>query len=766
MNEKAARLNFERKLFLVPFGLGILIAIYGLVRLGHGPFPFAATRVLRIVGGITVAAASWILSSRRRAANLRFERKLFLVPFGLGILIAVYALLRLGHGPSPFGQMRIIKLIAGTAIATMSWFFGSERRVRNTLNCFLRFWLEIQTTRKSLHTGIEAVAIRVSQYPPVSNLFLKFQNKQKNILKFLYVMSKLRSQENLKRAFLFWAAFSAGLLWLGPFSNYSPPGFLDPWIDTGYFTNFHYLVNRFGLLYYVSRLPYEMFGVLMYKIFSPLAANYLINVTILTADTFSLYAILLRHTGRWVAVVTTIALACNPYLIGTVTWDYPDGPAIAFLLLGFWMVLAPPRRFEGRLATVWAGAFWAMAGYTILIAGLIIIPGVLILFYVKRANLREAVKQCAWLAVGVALVTVAFGLISLAVFHTFAFWMPQWNLYRYVTTTPGYLAHMWGTGLGWILTSYRLAATYGLTLIGTIFAARHFHKIKKDRFFTLALLLLLLSDIVFAFVEFGMKAVVLRVFYTSSYLVVPAFIFLGALLSALYKVVEGQERVWLRVACGAVLAGIALSLFAVRSLALHWSTLPPEVWISPELVRQVWILLSALSISGVIGFSWVGWARRIGITVAAFSFALLISFSTSMDLHYVFLNTRLEFKAAMATQDLLKSGILNDHPVVFWYDNDERWSRLYNSINSLYLWGWRDLTRELPTMTVEDLRGLVPPDTVFIHLTTVPAKMPERVRLLSQRNLRVEDIGRWTVQRGNVEFEVYAQHVLNAAEVK
>lgn len=574
------------------------------------------------------------------------------------------------------------------------------------------------------------------------------------------------AQENVKRAFLFWLAFSAGLLWLGPFSDYSAPGFLDPWIDTGYFTNFHYLVNRFGLLYYVSRLPYEMFGVLMYKVFSPLAANYLINVAILSADTFSLFAILSRHAGRWVAVVTTIALACNPYLIGTITWDYPDGPAIAFLLLGFWMVLAPPRRWEGRLATVWAGAFWAMAGYTVLIAGLIIIPGVLILFYVKRVNLREAVKECAWLAVGVAGVTIVFGLISLSVFHTFAFWMPQWILYRQVTTTPGYLAHMWGTGLGWILTSYRLAATYGLTLIGGIFLARHFRQVKNDRFFISALLLLLLSDLVFVFVEFGMKAVVLRVFYTSSYLVVPVFIFLGALLSALYKVGGDEGKLWFKMTLMEFLAGVVLPLFIVRSLALHWSTQPQMAWKDPELARRVWILLATLSILGVIGASLFGWARRIGILVAAFCFAVLISVSTAMDLHIVFLNSRLEFKAAMATQDLLKTGILRDRPVVFWYDNDERWSPLYNSINSLYLWGWRDLTRELPTMPVDDLRGLVPPDAVFIHLTTVPAKMPERMWLLSQRNLRVEEIGHWTVQRGNVEFEIYAQHVLNAAEVK
>lgn len=47
------------------------------------------------------------------------------------------------------------------------------------------------------------------------------------------------------------------MLWMafGPFVIYPPSGFIDPWIYTGYFTNFHYLVAHNGFTYYVSRLP-------------------------------------------------------------------------------------------------------------------------------------------------------------------------------------------------------------------------------------------------------------------------------------------------------------------------------------------------------------------------------------------------------------------------------------------------------------------------------------------------------------------------------
>ncbi|HZR29920.1 MAG TPA: hypothetical protein VFA71_14175 [Terriglobales bacterium] len=562
-------------------------------------------------------------------------------------------------------------------------------------------------------------------------------------------------QENLKRIFLFWLAFSGVLLWLGPFANYSPAGWLDPWLYTGYFTNFHDMVHRFGLRYYAARLPYVLFGVLMYKVFSPLAANYLINVAILSADTFSLYAILTRHAGRWAAATGTIALACNPYLIGTITWDYPDGPAIAFLLLGFWMVLAPPQRWEGKAATVAAGAFWAMAGFTNLISGLVIIPGVIILLYIKRVNLREALKQCAWLAMGVVLITAVFGVISLFVFHTFVFWMPQWNMYRTMTTTKGLLERMWGTRWAWIPTSHRVAATYGLALIGGIFFLRYFRQLKRDRFFVMAFLLLALSDLVFAFVEFGMNGAVLRVFYTSSYLLAPAFIFLGALLAACYKIAQEQGTAWQRATLAMAVAGVILPFFIIKFL-LRWQQSP----------GMQWAVLLLISLVGLVAASLPAKGRRIGIALAAFCFALVVSFSTSVNMAYVFFNNRIEFKAALATQDLLMAGLVKDRPLVFWYDNDEPWSPLYTSIAMLYVWDYHDLTPGLATMPVEELRGWILPDAVIIHLTTVPEKVPQRTRLLAQRNIKVEDIGYWTVRREHIEFRVYAQHVLNASEVK
>jgi hypothetical protein len=777
-DDAAAPSNREGRLFLIPLCGGIIIAIYFFLRLGHGPSSFASIsiKVFKIILGIAIALVSWFLGSRQKARVMNFEHRLFMVPFWAGTLVTVYALLRLGHGPSPFGWARVAKIIAGTATAAMSWLFGSPSRVQRVGTWWLSVWLKIWGLLGWLQRVVETAAFKVGQPTRglVSRISLTVRDRQVAIVESLETASE--SQENLRRVFVFSLIFSAGLLWLGPFSNYSPPGTLDPWMYTGYFTNFRYLVNRFGLRYYPSRLPYVMFGVLMYKVFSPLAANYLINVAILGADVFSLYAILSRHTGRGIASVSVIALACNPCLIASVSWDYPDGPAIAFLFLGFWMLFAPPNRMKASLATALVGAFWALAGYTNLIAGLIILPGVLVLFYTKRVGMREAMKECVWLATGVGFVTLVFGLISSTIFHTFAFWAAQWNVYRSVTETHGLLDQMSRFGLGWIPYCFRLALTYGLALIGCIIFIRYFHILKKDRFFKATLLLLLLADLLYAYIEFAMKAGVLRDYYHSSFLVVPAFIFLGALFSALRKAVS-EGKAWFRVALGMAVVGVVLPMLDINFFLSQLSPLSRNTyWMLLQLERNaelVWksgnygsICWSVLFVVGVLGLVGAGSGRRFGVIVAAFCFSFLVTFSAYVNLPYVFRDERTEFTAVLATQDLLKSGILQDRPILMWYDNDEAWSTLYNSIQSLYLWGYHDLTHELPTMKTEDLRYLVPPDTVIVHLTTVPAKVPERDRLLAVRKIQVEDIGRWTVQRGAIKFEIYAQHVLNGADAK
>src|SRR6476619_4563752 len=59
---------------------------------------------------------------------------------------------------------------------------------------------------------------------------------------------------------------------------YTPIGYLDPWVNVGYFL--HYTDPEFGAGYYkAARLSWIIPGFLAYHVFQPIAASYLLHVT-------------------------------------------------------------------------------------------------------------------------------------------------------------------------------------------------------------------------------------------------------------------------------------------------------------------------------------------------------------------------------------------------------------------------------------------------------------------------------------------------------
>ena len=130
-------------------------------------------------------------------------------------------------------------------------------------------------------------------------------------------------------------SFAVALLFLllGPYSNFAPAGYLDPWFYTGYFLHFSYLFQQHGLTYYVSRLPYIVPGLLLFKIAPPVTASVLLNALIMASSLAALYCIVSWHYGNLPATLAGIALMTNTYFMAGVAWDYPDGPAVAYALL-------------------------------------------------------------------------------------------------------------------------------------------------------------------------------------------------------------------------------------------------------------------------------------------------------------------------------------------------------------------------------------------------------------------------------------------------
>jgi len=253
-----------------------------------------------------------------------------------------------------------------------------------------------------------------------------------------------KSAIRLWRVFLASSGAALFFLLLGPYSNFGPTSYLDPWFYTGYFTHFSYLLRHAGVTYYVSRLPWIIPGWLMFHLTTPAAATVLLNALIVAVAVTALFSIVRSRYGPWPAILACLALATNPYFVYAVSWDYPDGPAIAYALLALACFLRPS---SGRISnSVWGGAFLALSGYTNL-AGLPVLLGigVISIWRYQRAP-KELFRQAVQVFVGGTAATLVLMIIGKITLGTYLFFAPQIGQIIYIHTHPHYLSDMWGTG--------------------------------------------------------------------------------------------------------------------------------------------------------------------------------------------------------------------------------------------------------------------------------------------------------------------------------
>jgi hypothetical protein len=250
-------------------------------------------------------------------------------------------------------------------------------------------------------------------------------------------------------------------------------------------------------------------------------------------------------------------------------WDYPNGAAVAFLLLGLWLTLSPPAAMTDRVRWIAVGFLWAIAGTNNLLAVLVILPSCLMVLYLARFSLREMAKRTLLILIGVCLMLVIFGIVSKWLFDDFLFLRPQINLVVYATTTPDYLSNMWGRGYDWIPTAFRLAALLGILAAAAVVVALRGRRSKRIDFDTATAVvgLLFLTLGVFAFVEFVLHGIVLRVTYTSAYILAPAYLALAAALGLLMEDWSPRAR------------RIAVPVGAIVLIALPFAAGRPICWL-------------------------------------------------------------------------------------------------------------------------------------------------------------------------------------------
>jgi hypothetical protein len=529
------------------------------------------------------------------------------------------------------------------------------------------------------------------------------------------------------RAALAWLVFAIAFWVFGPYFNYSPAGALDPWISVGYFLNFDDLVARYGFPYYVSRIPFILTGLAFYGVFAPHVANFALHTFYLWLACLGLYGAAAGPFGKPAAIVATVAFAFSTYTATAMAWDYPNGSAIAFVMLGLWLTLAPPGGMSDRVRWIAVGFLWAIAGTNNLLALLVILPCCLMVLHLAEFSLTESARRTGLILTGVGLMLVSFGIVAKWLFGTFLFLGPQIGLIVHAMTTPGYLANMWGTGYEWIATAYRYAALLGLCLGALAVLAATARRADKTEYkiATAVIGMFALSLCAFAFVEFVLQGVVLRVAYTSVYLVAPAYLALAAALGLLMREWPLRARSAI-VAIGVLL--VAAIPFAVTSVLAWTSRDPAGPWLL-QAIPIVLVLTGLLLPGGVL--------RRSAAILAALALVTLPALATTADgrLYWVFRSGKSTFEAAVAVSDVLRSGVTKGRTVRFWFDLDEPHSYVFLSLGALYLPEWRGL-RNLPKWSEQEVRNNLPDNTLLVHLTSDPDKLDAREAQLAKHGIK------------------------------
>jgi hypothetical protein len=539
------------------------------------------------------------------------------------------------------------------------------------------------------------------------------------------------------------AAIAGLTLWVdfGPFAIYPPIGFIDPWLYTGYFTNFDYLLMKHGFTYYVSRLPWIIPGRIAFAIAEPSVASLLLCLAIVTVSSLSLYKIIGWHYGRPPALLAVLALITNAYFMSTTGWQYPDGAAIAYAMVALAFYLRP------RGSRVWnsvMGASMLTLSASTNAAGAPMIVSVLFMALWRwRSSRRELFRESICALSGAVITTLMLMVASKEMLGDARIFKPQMDIWLYAARHSEYLATTWGTGPAFLLTSVRLFTPAFLLLFGPLLLNR---TPKPATIAWPCYFSLLICCSLYAIQEFVFDRAGLRVPYVSSYMLVPASCFAGIVFGEVYNRGNlNRSRVTLP-----ALATLTMVLPSVYVL-LHPLANAPRTWTALSCVALTAIALqwpkaqfSSLSCALVI------------IAVSGGSAMDPFVFS-DLEKSKIFHGSNLShspraeaFACLMRLETYLKANIDPERRVVFWWDMDDPMSPLFRSAESLFVSQHQDISSELSSGTGK----LHPSNTTLVQFSGDRGRLAKHNQLLASRGLEIRNELRHQLTTKGEDFTV------------
>ncbi len=186
----------------------------------------------------------------------------------------------------------------------------------------------------------------------------------------------------------------------------------DPWSYFGYFLDLPNHLRRFGNHYFSDRLTVTIPGYVCHRLFTDVAAHYVLHLSLYYLTVFSIYLTLRQTAGRRAAFLAALAMGSHHFLLKAMGWDYCDGFGIAYLSATIYLLTVGEGSSLRNSAFVLAGVT-AMAtvvanpGYFLFL--LPVAP--LLLFHRERRDWRTVSLRIVLLAMGGLILVIALEMI-------------------------------------------------------------------------------------------------------------------------------------------------------------------------------------------------------------------------------------------------------------------------------------------------------------------------------------------------------------------
>ena len=499
-----------------------------------------------------------------------------------------------------------------------------------------------------------------------------------------------------------WVVLYFDTTWLFAYTT-SSFGFIDPWIYFGFFFDLTQHIRTFKGAYFTTRLTWTVPGAVVYHLFSPIVATYVLHLLVFYTSILPLYLILKVTVSRSAALLATIMMAFHSYFLWSVGWPYIDGAGNMYVLLTLACLTFAARSDRPRWWLVAAGAVASKTVYCqfFLISFAPLIFG---FYYFARREMVRRRSTTEWkpFAWGFAFVTVVYGVFNMAVNGRVVFFINS------VGTAAKIVIHRnpyndatygWIGGATWLIVP--ALATVGAVVC--LLRRRNLLSIPNAEFLLFWQRYLLLNVVIMMFWQLIGQPVLQLPTY-ASYLMPAVFLALGSQIAI---VTHGLSKPGLALVYIAVfLAGV---LPFIPRVDLHPLTAHPMLL--PFAIGAIALVAIGRQIKHLGAIAIVALAVGMGTLNAATSTRTWNHGSLPHD-------DASQRSALLAIVDSIHTVQSLDPKgnLYFWYDGESRLGRLYRDVASTYLWAYRLQSEAFP-----DPGPKVPPlDRRILILTEDP----------------------------------------------